>query len=52
MKVPMATKLGRIVTYLDRLVPIESMSMTTKLGRILTYLDELLPVKSRDPLLM
>ena len=37
IRVPMATKLGRMVTYLDGLLPIKSCTMGTKLDRVLTY---------------
>ena len=60
----MATKLGKMVIYLDVLLPIKShyplitffifhttVPMATKPGRMITYLDRLIPIKSHDLLI-
>ena len=54
---PMTTKLGRVVTYLEGLQIIKSdnawrVPIATKLGSMVTYLDGLLTIKSHDPLIM
>ena len=52
---PMATKIGMVVTYheglparLSHYISTVTVSMATKLDRIATYLDGSLPIKSRD----
>ena len=62
----MATKLARMMTYLERLIAIKSFSalrnenhyisptrvpMATKHGRMITYIDRLLLIKSLDSLI-
>ena len=48
----MATKLARMVTYIDKLlISITRVPMATKLGRMITFLDGLLPIMPHDTLI-
>ena len=48
----MVCKLGRMVTFLEGLLPIKlpTVAMATRLGKVVAYLEGILPIKRHDPM--